>query len=287
MTTEQRSAAGGRVPFRAPEPRVPDTVSDVLADACRAAVTGVNRAWDTWDRAGLVQTVRTGADGTPTYRIDEIVEDAIAATAAAHGVNLLSEELGLVDRGSGVTMVVDPLDGSANAAAGVPLSCFSGALYVDGELAEGLICWLEQGHCVAARAGEPVPYRTSGATALTGAAVSMLRPKRHAGGDSTDAWLRVAGRAERVRILSSSCLESLLVAEGSIDAFADPGSRTHRLVDLAAAALIVPAAGGAVVDVHGSPLELDTDLTRRWSGVVAATPQLAEELVEAIASSPR
>jgi hypothetical protein len=27
-----------------------------------------------------------------------------------------------------------------------------------------------------------------------------------------------------------------------------------------------------------APLELDTDLTRRWSGVVAATPELAEEL---------
>ncbi|MFD0441798.1 hypothetical protein ACFQ10_02850 [Streptomyces indonesiensis] len=44
----------------------------------------------------------------------------------------------------------------------------------------------------------------------------------------------------------------------------------------------VPAAGGAVIDVHGRPLEIDPDLTRRWSGVVAATPRLSEELAETI-----
>jgi len=72
------------------------------------------------------------------------------------------------------------------------------------------------------------------------------------------------------------------VAEGATDAFADAGSDTHRIVDLAAALLIVPAAGGAVLDAHGRPLDLDPDLTRRWSGVVAATPALAEQLTAAI-----
>jgi myo-inositol-1(or 4)-monophosphatase len=81
----------------------------------------------------------------------------------------------------------------------------------------------------------------------------------------------VAGRAGRVRILSTSCLEAALVAEGSTDAFADAGTDTHRIVDPAAAMVIVPA--------------IDPDLTRRWSGVVAATPQLGEELATAIRGS--
>jgi len=46
---------------------------------------------------------------------------------------------------------------------------------------------------------------------------------------------------------------------------------------------MLPAAGGAVLDVHGRPLQFGPDLTRRWSGVVAATPELAEELVETLA----
>ncbi|MBP2049782.1 fructose-1,6-bisphosphatase/inositol monophosphatase family enzyme [Streptomyces griseochromogenes] len=97
----------------------------------------------------------------------------------------------------------------------------------------------------------------------------------------------MATRASRIRILSTSCLEAVLVAEGSTDAFADAGSDTHRIVDLAAAMLTVPAAGGAVIDVHGRPLEIDPDLTRRWSGVVAATPELAEELADAIRGTER
>ena len=92
----------------------------------------------------------------------------------------------------------------------------------------------------------------------------------------------MAARAARIRILSTSCLEAALVAEGSTDGFADAGSDTHRLVDLAAAMVLVPAAGGAVLDSFGRPLEVDPDLTRRWSGVVAATPHLAEELVATI-----
>jgi myo-inositol-1(or 4)-monophosphatase len=37
-----------------------------------------------------------------------------------------------------------------------------------------------------------------------------------------------------------------------------------------------------VLDVRGRPLEIDPDLSRRWSGVVAATRELAEELVSTL-----
>jgi myo-inositol-1(or 4)-monophosphatase len=37
-----------------------------------------------------------------------------------------------------------------------------------------------------------------------------------------------------------------------------------------------------VLDVWGRPLEIDPDLTRRWSGVVAATRELAEEIVDTL-----
>lgn len=272
----------GRVPFRAPTPELPTGIAPVLADVCRAAVAGVNDAWDAFDRASLVETVRIGADGTATYRLDDVVEARIIEAVAAHGLNLLSEEAGFVDTGSAATVVVDPIDGSANAAAGVPLSCCAAAIYVDGEPMEAVSLWLENGFVQWAKRGADVPYRTSGVQNLDGAAVSMLRPKQHAGGDSTAAWLAIAARAARVRVLSSSCLEAMLVAAGSTDAFADPGSETHRLVDLAAASLIVPAAGGVVVDAFERPIEFDVDLARRWSGVVAATPELADELAAAI-----
>lgn len=273
------------VPHRAPHPEVTGDVHPLLRETARAAADAINHCWSTYTREELVEEVKVGADGTPTFRMDEVIESAIGAVASAHGVNLLSEELGFHDVGSARTLVIDPLDGSANAAAGVPLSCFSAVLVDEEAPVEALSVWLETGHAVWARCGEPVPFRTSGRTDLATAALGLLRPKVGAFGDTTDAWVALMRSSARVRILSTSCLEAMLVARGSIDAFADPGSDTHRLVDLYAAALFIPPAGGVVIDAFGRPVELDRDMTRRWSGIVAATPELAEHIAEVISAN--
>lgn len=269
------------IPWPVPGPAVPPDTHALLAEAARAAADAFRAARQSYNRAGLSEKVQMGADGTPTMRLDILVDTAIAEVVDAHRVNLLSEEIGVIDNGSAVTLVVDPVDGTANAAAGVPLSAFSAALAVDGVPTEALTCWLDTGRCWHAVAGRPTPYRTTGRTRLDGAAVSMLRPHTQ-NPDAAAAWWRVAERAARVRILSTTCLEAALVAEGSIDCFADAASDTHRLVDLAAAMVMVPAAGGAVLDAHGRTLEIDPDLSRRWSGVIAASPELAEELAATI-----
>jgi myo-inositol-1(or 4)-monophosphatase len=254
----------------------PDT-HPILRAAATVALKAYAAARAEHDRTALAEVVADGADGTPTMRIDVLVETAILAAVENRPVNVLTEETGWVDKASALTLVMDPVDGSANAAAGVPLSAFSGALAVDGRFTEALTVWLETGRSWWARTDRPTALRTSGRTTLDGAAVSLLRPHPAKPGPSA-AWWAVARRAARIRILSTSCLEAALVVEGATDAFADAATDTHRLVDLAAALVLAEAAGGAVRDVFDRPLELDTDLTRRWSGVVAATPELADEL---------
>ncbi|QNG20603.1 inositol monophosphatase [Rhodococcus triatomae] len=242
----------------------------VTADAATAAY---RRAVDGYSREKLRSIEMEGADGTPTMFVDVLVEDAIIAAARSIGVNVLSEERGWVDVGSSVTLVVDPVDGSANAAAGVPLSCFSAAVVEDGEFSEALTSWLHTDERWWASRGYS-PYRTSGCTGVAEAAVSMLRPHRR----NWDAWTRVAERASRVRILSCSTIDAAFVATGAVDAFVDAGSDTHRLMDIAAAVVLVGASGGVVLDARDRPIEFDIDLTRRWSGIVAATEELGEEL---------
>jgi myo-inositol-1(or 4)-monophosphatase len=261
-----------------PEPELPPGVDPILAETVRAAARAFADARARYGRAELSEKVGIGADGTPTMRLDLLVDSAVAEVVQAHRVNLLSEEIGVIDNGSAITLVVDPVDGTANAAAGVPLSAFAGAVVRDGVITESLTCWFDTGRCWHAVAGRPTGYRTTGRRSLDGAAVSLLRPHPH----TVPAWQAVTARAARVRILSTTCLEAALVAEGSTDAFADAGSDTHRIVDLAAALLLVPASGGAVLDLHSRPFDLGPDLTGRWSGIIAATPELAEEMVDTI-----
>lgn len=261
-----------------PTPDLPADVHPALAATAGAAARAYGEARKRFTRAQLREEVADGADGTPTMRVDEIVEAAIAEAAEAAGANLLSEEAGFLDHGSAATLVIDPVDGSANAATGVPLSCFAGALVLDDQPVEALTVWFDTGRAWHARAGEPTPFRTTGRKRLKGANVCLLRPKR----GTEEAWLRVSNQADRVRVLCTTCLETMLVAEGAVDAFADPGSDTHRLMDLIAALVTVPAAGGVLLDLRGRPLTFDLDLSRRWSGVAAATPELADELIATI-----
>jgi myo-inositol-1(or 4)-monophosphatase len=264
-----------------PDPALPEGVDPVLADAARAASAAFRAARERFDREELAERTQQAAAGGAGTRLDFLVDNAVAEVVNRHRVNLLSEELGVIDHGSAFTLVVDPVDGTGNAVAGVPLCAFAAAVCRDGVLTESLTCWLDTGRCWHAVAGEPGRFRTTGRTTLDGAAVSLLRPQRA----DAEAWWRIAGRAERVRILSSSCLEAALVAEGSTDAFADVAGDRHRIVDLAPALVLVTGAGGAVIDALGRPIEVDMDLSRRWSGVVAASPALAEELAAVIRGS--
>ncbi len=253
----------------------------VFAAAAIAALLRYEEALSRFSRAELEAEVMMGADGTPTMHVDAFVEEAIIDTVIHHGVNVLSEEAGYIDRRSSLTLVVDPIDGSANAAAGVPLACFSAALVDDGTFIEAATVWLATGRTWAGSADgarSSAVWSTTGCTDHSKAAVSLLRPHAH----TRESWWRVAEKSARIRILSCSTLESMLVLQGSSDAFLDAGSDTHRLVDLAAALVLVPTAGGVVMDVAGRRIEFDTDLKRRWSGIVAATPELGDAVAAAV-----
>ncbi len=255
-----------------------ERVHPVLAAAAAAASSAYRSAMATMSRAERSVLVGMGGDGTPTYLLDEIVEAPVLEVLASAGVNVLSEEVGWIDRGSAFTVVIDPVDGTANAAAGVPLACFAAALAVDGDLTEAFVLWLDGDRTWWARRDQPVERRVTVRTQLDGASVSLLRPRP----ETREAWNRIAVRADRIRVLGTSVLEASLVADGAIDAFCDPGGDVHRIVDLAATSIIVEHAGGVMIDLHGRPFTLEPDLSLRWSGIAAATPELAEELVAAV-----
>lgn len=255
-----------------------ETIERLLPEALEAAKLAYAHAMATMSKEERGAIIGLGGDGTPTHRMDVLVEAPVLDVLERANVNVLSEEVGWIDRRSPITVVIDPLDGTANAIAGVPLSSFSAALVRDGVVLEARCHWFEGNRTWQAShesvARPTVTHRRS----LDGASVSMLRPRD----ETFSAWNAVARRAGRVRVLGSSVLEACLVADGAVDAFCDPGGQVHRIVDVAAVDLIVRQAGGCLVDVHSRPLNFEPDLRQRWSGVAAASPQLADEIVAAV-----
>jgi myo-inositol-1(or 4)-monophosphatase len=255
----------------------------VLAATADAATAAFRQARASVPQDELRREIGIGGDGTPTSRLDELVDAAVIEAAAPYRVNILSEEAGWIDNGSALTLVVDPVDGTANALAGVPLCTFSGAIVEDGRPVQALTRWLDTGQDWACSINDSRPTwaRTTGRTKLDGAAISLLRPQ-HA---NWAAWQQIAQRSARIRILSCSTLEAILACTGSIDAFADAGGDRHRYVDLVAAVVYAQAAGAVVADGFGRPVEFSPDLSRRWSAIVAATPELAKELQAVISTA--
>src|SRR5690625_1367331 len=168
----------------------------LAADAAYRAYWEAQRRFTAAERGA---NVMQGADGTPSKHIDVFVEEAILEAVAPSGINILSEERGWIDNGSAFTLVVDPVDGTANAAAGVPMSCFSAAIAEDAKFTHAMTSWLHTDDRWIASADDS-EYRVSSTTSVGEAAVSMLRP--HA--SNVDAWNRVAATAQRVRVLGCS-----------------------------------------------------------------------------------
>jgi len=252
----------------------------MLNEMAAVAETAYTNAMRTMTKEQRSADIGLGGDGTPTMFLDQYVEEPVLHVLEKLGVNVLSEEIGWVDRGSAITAVIDPVDGTANSASGVPLSGFSAAIVVDDVVVESLVTWLGSSYRWHAHRDDPIVKKTTNQTVVQGSSLSMLRPRPTTWG----AWSTLAQRAERMRILGTTVLEGALVADGAIDAFCDPGGDIHRIVDLAAIALIVEKSGGAVRDIHDRPFTFDPDLSKRWSGVIASTRELADEIVETINS---
>lgn len=251
-----------------------------LVAAASAAQSAYLTAKATKSRAELATVIGLGGDGTPTMFLDQVVDEAVIAAVEPYGINILSEEIGWVDHGSSVTLVMDPVDGTANAVAGVPSCAFAGAIVTDNVITDSHIVWLDSQRTLSAHRIEQgmfevsEPLGTTGQRELKGASIAMLRPRP----ETRAAWTRVVEPTERLRVMGSSIIEGSLVAIGAVDAFADAGGDVHRLVDLLPLIPFVEHAGGVIIDAFGRPIDFDTDMSKRWSGVVAATPALAEEI---------
>lgn len=213
-------------------------------------------------------------DGAAQHASDLTADEAVLAVLEAAGVGVLSEESGLRRGDADVVVVVDPLDGSTNAARRLPWYATS-LCAVD---AAGPLVAVVHDHPGGRRYeavrgggarcdGRPlVPRERVPALAEAVVGLSGL-PPAHLG------WYQF-------RALGAAALDLCAVADGRLDAFLDCSVDAHGVWDYLGALLVCREAGVVVVDRHDRELVV-LDHGARRTPVAAAGPELLAALLTA------
>ncbi|HEX6422303.1 MAG TPA: inositol monophosphatase [Acidimicrobiales bacterium] len=207
------------------------------------------------------------------YRSDLAADAAALAVLDDAGLSVLSEESGMHAPERDVLVVVDPLDGSTNAARGIPWFATS-LCAVDGDGPRvALVVDLPHGRTFTAVRGggarvDGEPLRPSGCETAADALVGI------------SGFPAVPLGWRQFRTLGAAALDLCAVAEGALDAFVDCSPSAHGAWDYLGGALVCAEAGAVVADAYGRDLAALDHGTRR-TPVAAATPALLEALTAA------
>ncbi|MBQ0751270.1 MAG: inositol monophosphatase family protein [Roseovarius sp.] len=224
-----------------------------VADAARVAVLPFFRS------AGL-----TADNKLPEGRFDPVTEGDRATERAMRAVlarlrpqdGILGEEYGAVAGTSGLTWVLDPIDGTRAFMSGSPtwgvliaVSDETGSLY--GIIDQPYIGERFEGGWGAARMSGPMgarDLRVMGARALSEAIVFTTFPELGSPAEAAG-FAEVAGRAKLTRY-GLDCYAYSLVAAGHVDLVIEAGLAAY---DIQAPIAVIEAAGGIVTDWQGGP----------------------------------
>jgi myo-inositol-1(or 4)-monophosphatase len=259
--------------------------------ACRRVVAA-QRELFAEQRGIAARTVYAGVGegGDRTLVLDRRCEDLVFAElegihAEGHSFTAISEERGTVTFGetdSGVSVVVDPLDGSLNARRMLPshslsIAVASGPTMADVEF--GYVYDFGASEEYVARRGEPASVdgaelRAEGpGFGLEVVGIESAKPER-----TVPVLAALEGKAYRVRAVGSIAIALCYVAGGRFDGMLT--GRACRSVDAAAGQLVARQAG-AEVAFAGSGLDVGLDLDARYHVAAALDRELLDTVLEA------
>ncbi len=242
---------------------------DALLEVLHAAATAVSRALDglsDWGPAGT-------RDGQ--FRSDLAADAAALVVLDEAGLGVMSEESGSYRVDRPVVVALDPVDGSTNAARGIPWYATSlCAVDVEGPRVSVVVNQASGVRFEAVRGGgarrDGAAIRTSTCEHLGEAIIGFSGyPPRHFG------WSQYRG-------LGAAALDLCAVAEGVLDGYAVVGGSMLGSWDYLGGMLICTEAGAVVRETEGRELVTLVHTDRR-APVAASTPALLEALRSAAA----
>ena len=228
-----------------------------------------------------------GAFGDNTVVLDKRLEDLVLKKVRKIGnLRLISEELGVLDIGRPkISLIVDPLDGSTNAIAGIGLYAVSYALGPPeptlGNVRLGYVRNLVSGEEYWAVKGKGAFRNGRRMRAQEGSALGMLLVELSPGTlQAVESARRALGEAGKVRCLGSMALDLCYVASGAASAVVDVRGGLGRPLDSSAGKLILEEAGGKMTDAGGRSLEgMMIDLDGRTDSVASANRAVHQKVL--------
>ncbi|RAL21545.1 inositol monophosphatase [Lujinxingia litoralis] len=220
--------------------------------------------------------------------VDRSSEQLITAAIREHfpGDAILGEEYGVTpgedaSQNTGSRRwLIDPIDGTANFAMGIPLYCVSIALQVDGQTVVGVIYEPNRDELFSARRGMPAllngePIDVSSCDRVANAVLVTGFPSGR--GEvferAIEQFVHLTRSSRGVRRLGSAAIDLAYVACGRIDAFWEYGLSPW---DTGAGYLLVECAGGKITDIEGAPYHVD------GPSILASNGALHHELQNAL-----
>ena len=207
----------------------------------------------------LTQTaLGVGASGDKTFPIDKRAEDIIVSglEASEEPLTIVSEEVGIYDiRGGGRKVLIDPIDGSKNAIAGIPFYCASIAV-ADGST----IGDIELSYIVNLINGDEFWAEKNKGAFLNGERISTQKDKElyliayeaQTPGRDIQGIMPLLSKSRKTRCLGATALDLAYLACGSISIFVNPSLSSF---DFGGGWLLVREAGGIFTDIKGNPIE--------------------------------
>jgi 3'(2'), 5'-bisphosphate nucleotidase len=223
-----------------------------------------------------VGQVHTKDDGSLVVAADEAAHAAAVDVLAELGLTVLSEERREQAVPPGMPWIVlDPLDGTGNFAAGLPPWAFSVALVSDGRPVAGLVADLSSGRRWVGAEGRGAQRDDVPVSPRAGGTVVAPSAPSH---DS----VVVPSTARRVRVTGCTAVDLCLVADGSAAAWHDVDRSGSHVYDAAAGLAILLAAGGVALTANGDPLVLEPQAHGRIRFVAAPDDASARDLLDAL-----
>jgi myo-inositol-1(or 4)-monophosphatase len=229
-----------------------------------------------------------GAGGDITMKVDADAEKSIIdlVRGQVNDVRFVAEEAGVVGpSGATWTVIIDPIDGSANYARGLPFYCTSIAV-VDGPSLEhvkhGVVRNLISEETYYAERGngaerDGTPIRTSKMKKIQDSCVGIDMSK--ASRATVERLVPLIAAVRKPAHFGANALEQAFLADGKVDAFVDIRDRM-RVVDFAAGYLIAKEAGAIMTDPQAGPVNTKIALDEKFNVVASANPVLHERIIK-------